>query len=287
MKYHYFPGCSLKGLGRAYEESLLPVMRQLGVELREIEDWNCCGATVYMTSDQTSACVLNARNIALAERSGPEDILAPCNACYLALNKARHSMAESPAMRQTVDQALTKAHLTFTGNAAIRHPLDVLIHDVGLDLIKSHVVRPLREIKVAPYYGCQVVRPECSFDDQWNPTSMDRILAALGATVIDFPLKTRCCGGSLTGTIPEAGLRLSYILLQEALHRGASIIATVCPLCQFNLDGYQDQIARRWGPAKIPVVYLTQLMGVAFGMSPKSVGLTRNFQPAEALLQMA
>ena len=284
MKYHYFPGCSLKGLGRAYEESLLPVMEMLGVELQEIHDWNCCGATAYMSTDQCNACVLGARNIALAEQAGFGDIVAPCNACYLVLNKTKECLARSPQIRGTVVQALAAANLTYSGKTAVRHPLEVLVSDIGIDEIKRHVVRPLTELKVAPYYGCQVVRPHCSFDDQWNPVTMDRILVALGAQVVDFPLKTRCCGGSLTGTIPEAGLRLTDIILLEALRRGADLIATICPLCQFNLDAYHDQIARRWGPARIPVVYITQLMGMAFGLPAEQLGLKRNFLPADKIL---
>ncbi len=284
MRYHYFPGCSLKGLGRAYDESLRPVMERLGVELAEIDDWNCCGATAYMSTDHCNACALGARNIAIAESSGPGDIVAPCNACYLALNKTRNCLAGDSATRAAVQKALAVAKLTYTGTAAVRHPLEVLVYDVGINVIKRNVVRPLKDLKIAPYYGCQLVRPHCSFDDQWNPTAMDRILTALGARVVDFPLKTRCCGGSLTGTAPEAGLRLTHIILGEAQRRGADLIATICPLCQFNLDSYHDQIARRWGPARIPAVYITQLMGMAFGLPTEQLGLKRNFLPADKLL---
>jgi heterodisulfide reductase subunit B len=284
MKYSYFPGCSLKGLGRAYEESLLPVMRHLGVELVELEDWNCCGATAYMSVDEQKASVLAARNLAIAEKSGPQDLVTPCNACYLVLNKTKHNIADFPDINQGVQRALRAANLTYSGNTPVRHPLDVLINDVGLDVIKEKVVRPLKGLKVAPYYGCQVVRPYATFDDAWNPTTMDRLLATLGAEVLHFPLKTKCCGGSLTGTIPEAGLRLTYILLKEAVRRGADVIATICPLCQFNLDAYHDQIARRWGPARIATVYFTQLMGLAFGLEPKQLGLQRNFIPMKTLV---
>ncbi|MHC1764963.1 MAG: CoB--CoM heterodisulfide reductase iron-sulfur subunit B family protein [Verrucomicrobiia bacterium] len=281
MKYAYFPGCSLKGLGRAYEESLLPVMRSLGVELIELDDWNCCGATAYMSVDERQATVLAARNLALAEKTGSVNLLTPCSACYLVLNKAMHNMAEFPEIRSSVEHALHSAHLSFSGKTAVRHPLDILIHDVGLDVIKEKVVRPLKGLKVAPYYGCQVVRPYATFDDAWNPTTMDRLLATLGAEVIHFPLKTKCCGGSLTGTVPEAGLRLTYILLKEAVRRGADVVATICPLCQFNLDAYHDQIVRRWGPARIATVYFTQLMGLAFGISTEQLGLKRNFVPMQ------
>ena len=282
MKYLYFPGCSLKGLGRAYEESLLPVLRHLGVEVQELEDWNCCGATAYMSVDEMEAAVLAARNLALAEQqAGSRDLLAPCSACYLVLHKVQHNIAQFPDVRSTVQSALDRARLRYTGRVQVRHPLDILLHDVGLDVIREKVVRPLRGLKVAPYYGCQIVRPYATFDDAFNPTTLDRLLATLGAEVVPYPLKTKCCGGSLTGTVPEAGLRLSYILMKEALRRGADVIATVCPLCHFNLDAYHQEIERRWGAVRIPTVYFTQLMGLAFGLAPRELGLHRNLVPFE------
>ena len=196
MKYSYFPGCSLKGLGRAYEESLLPVLKHLGVELEELEDWNCCGATAYMAVDEGKACVLAARNLALAQKSGLAEMLAPCAACYLVLNKAQHYLHDYPAMKATVDHALGTAGLKFTGELPVRHPLDVLLNDVGLEAVKQKVRRPLSGLKVAPYYGCQMVRPYATFDDQYNPTTMDRLLEALGASVVRYPLKTKCCGAA-------------------------------------------------------------------------------------------
>ncbi len=283
MNYSYFPGCSLKGLGRAYEESLIPVMRHLGVEMTELPDWNCCGATAYMSVDERQASILAARNLAIAEKAGGQDLLTPCSACYLVLNKTKHYLRETPAMRAEVQQALSRAHLDYSGNTKVRHPLDVLVNDVGLDAIREKVVRPLTGLKVAPYYGCQLVRPYSTFDDAWNPTSMDRLMTTLGAEVVHYPLKTKCCGASLTGTVPEAGLRLTYILLLEAVRRKADVISTVCPLCQFNLDAYHGQIERRWGKVRVATVYFTQLMGLAFGMSPRELGLNRNFIPMAPL----
>jgi heterodisulfide reductase subunit B len=279
MKFTYFPGCSLKGLGRSYEESILPVFQLLGLELNELEDWNCCGATAYMAVDEAKAFVLAARNLALAEQQGDRPIVAPCSACYLVLNKAKHALAESETMGKRVRRALGTAGLTYKGTTPVRHPLDILINDVGLEAIRAKVVRPLKGLKVAPYYGCQIVRPYSTFDDQYNPVAMDRLLEALGATVVRYPLKTKCCGGSLTGTVPEAGLRLCYILLKEALTRGADVIATVCPLCQFNLDGYHAQIAATYEPVRIPTAYFTQLMGLAFGLNERELGLQRALVP--------
>ncbi len=283
MKYAYYPGCSLKGTGRAYEESLLPVLKHLGVELQELDDWNCCGATAYMAVDEGKACVAAARNLAIAEKTGLQQMVAPCSACYLVLNKAQHYMHDYPAMRELVQRALGVVRLNCHCDTPVRHPLDVLLNDVGLEAIKQKVVRPLKGLKVAPYYGCQIVRPYATFDDQANPTSMDRLLEALGATVVRWPLKTKCCGGSLTGTLPEAGLRLSYILLKEAIKRGADVIATVCPLCQFNLDAYHPKIAARWEPVPIPTVYFSQLMGLAFGLPADQVVLNRGMVPMKPL----
>ncbi len=301
MKYSYFPGCSLKGTGRAYEESLLPVMKELGAELEELDDWNCCGATAYMAVDEVKACVMASRNLAIAEKAGHKELLAPCSACYTVLNKTKHYLHESPAVEAVIQTALKQANLTYGGNVPVRHPLDVLVNDIGLDEIKKHVKQPLKGLKVAPYYGCQIVRPYSTFDDQYNPTSMDRLLEAIGCTIVPYPLKTRCCGGSLTGTLPEPGVLCSYILLKEAVKRGANVIATVCPLCQFNLDCYRDKMAAKWGHETIPdpnhpearipvgphlnlpVVYFTQLMGLAFGMSEKELGLHRGFAPMPKL----
>ncbi|MCS7090715.1 MAG: CoB--CoM heterodisulfide reductase iron-sulfur subunit B family protein [Verrucomicrobiota bacterium] len=279
MKYPYFPGCSLRGLGRAYEESLLAVLHHLGVELQELEDWNCCGATAYMSVDETQAAVLASRNLARAERAGFSELLAPCSACYLVLNKLQHSIEQFPDIQQTVQRALAQANLNYRGSVRVRHPLDILLHEIGLDAIRERVVQPLRGLKVAPYYGCQIVRPYATFDDAHQPTTMDQLLATLGAEVVVWPLKTKCCGGTLTGTVPEAGLRLSYILLKEAQRRGAHVLATVCPLCHFNLDAYHAEIEHRWGPIPIPTVYFSQLMGLAFGLAPRQLGLHRNLVP--------
>ncbi len=275
MKYAYFPGCSLRGMGCAYEESLLPVFGHLGVELHELEDWNCCGATAYMAVDEAKACVLAVRNLALTEKSGLRQLLAPCAACYLVLNKTKHYFQEYPAMKETMDRALAAIGLHYTGNTPVRHPLDVLLNDVGLEAIRQKVKLPLRGLKVAPYYGCQMVRPYATFDDQFNPTTLDRLLEALGATVVRYPLKTKCCGGSLTGTVPEAGIRMVYILLNEAKKRGADCLATVCPLCQFNLDAYHAQVTAQYGDVVLPTVFFTQLMGLALGLPEEKLGFNR------------
>jgi heterodisulfide reductase subunit B2 len=286
MKFSYFPGCSLKGTGKAYEESLIPVLQALDVQLEELDDWNCCGATAYMAVDEAKACILASRNLAIAEKMGHQELMAPCSACYLVLNKTKKYLKESKPVHDVVQKALSSASLTYSGNVPVRHPLDVLVHTIGLDTIKKRVKRPLKGLKVAPYYGCQIVRPYATFDSAENPTTMDRLLEALGATVVRYPLKTRCCGASLTGTLPEPGLLCSYIILKEALKRGADVIATVCPLCQFNLDSYHDKIAAKWEKVEIPTLYFTQLIGLAFGIPAEQLGLNRCIIPMKPLPEL-
>lgn len=291
MNYLYYPGCSLKSTGRAYEESLLAVVSALGITLTELEDWNCCGATSYMSIDEKKAFALAARNLALAEEAGtdgPAQLMAPCAACYLVLNKAQRVLDDTPELKAQVLGALRAAQLDYTGRVQVRHPLDVFVNDLGLEVLEAAVKKPLEGMKVACYYGCQIVRPYATFDDQYNPTSMDRILQAMGAEVIDWPLKTRCCGGSLTGTIEEVGLELNYILLHEAQRRGADVIATACPLCQFNLECYQDKIgAKHQERIELPAAYFTQLMGLAFGIPETKLGLQRLFVPVKTTVSHA
>jgi len=274
MKYSYFPGCSLKGLGRAYEESFLAVFKVLGIETKELEDWNCCGATAYMSVDENDAMLLAARNLSLAENEG-EDLVAPCAGCYLVLNKAQKYIQKYPAIDTLVKERLKRLDLTYKGEVNIRHPLDILTNEITPQQLKEKIVKPFNGLKVACYYGCQIVRPFATFDNQHHPQSMDQLMSAAGADVIDYPLKTRCCGGSLTGTISEAGERLCYILLKEMKKRGADVIATACPLCQFNLEAYQDDIAKKYDAVDIPVLHFTQVLGLALGISKEELGLQR------------
>ncbi|MDH4157318.1 MAG: CoB--CoM heterodisulfide reductase iron-sulfur subunit B family protein [candidate division Zixibacteria bacterium] len=284
MNYLYYPGCSSSSTGRPYEESLLEVFKKLDVPVSELEDWNCCGATAYMAISELKAFALCARNFALAERqsesTGATDMMVPCAACYLGLNKAQRYLHDHAEIREKVKDALDAAGLEYQGRVRVRHPLDIIVNDIGIDRVTSLVSRPLEGYRVACYYGCQIIRPYADFDDQHNPTSMERIIKALGAEVVDWPLKTRCCGGSLTGTAQDLGLRLSKMLLDEASRRGCNVVATACPLCQFNLECYQPQISRRFGKTvDVPVAFFTQLMGMAFGLGRRELGLQRLFVP--------
>ena len=276
--YAYFPGCCVGGgHGRSYGESLRAVFSHLGLGLEEIPDWNCCGATAYASINEEKAVALAARNLALAEGMR-KDVVAPCAACYLVLYKAKHTLSTYPHLAEKVRKGLDEAGLSYQGTADVRHPLDILVNDVDPQKLADSIRQPLAGYRAAPYYGCQVVRPFATFDDGLRPQSLDRLLKLLGADVVDYPLKSRCCGGTLMNTMEEVGLRLNFLLLKEARERGANVLVTLCPLCQFNLEVYQGKLKRTYGEdVTLPVVYFTQLMGLAFGLSPRALGLQRNF----------
>jgi heterodisulfide reductase subunit B len=274
--YGYFPGCSLRATGVAYEESLLTLFRLLDLPLEELRDWNCCGATSYMSIDEESAFQLSARNLALAHKAECRDLLAPCSACYLVLRKTQDYVMRYPAIGRHVKESLAAANLPALDGVRVRHPLEVLYTDVGVERIRSRVVRKWSGGRVACYYGCQIVRPFEEVDRAHNPTRMDELLGAIGAPTVEYPLKTACCGGALTGTMHPIGVRMNYILLKEAVRKGAQAIVTVCPLCQYNLDAYQSEIRGKTStPVDMPILYFTQVLGWALGADAESLGLKR------------
>jgi heterodisulfide reductase subunit B len=275
--YGYFPGCSLKGTGLAYEESLLALFRILDLPLAEIRDWNCCGATSYMSIDERSAFVISARNLALAHKEERREVVAPCSACYLVLRKTQDYVARYPEIRKEVKASLGNGNIAALSAVRVRHPLEVLYTDVGPQRIKAKTVRGWRGGPVACYYGCQLVRPYGEADRDRDPMRMDELLRAAGVPTVDYPLKTKCCGGALTGTIHEVGVRMNYILLKEAARKGARAIVTVCPLCQYNLDAYQREISKDNQEAfDMPILYFTQILGWALGADAGSLGLRRS-----------
>ncbi len=283
MKYLYYPGCSAGGTGKAYDESVVEVFKALDSGMVELDDWNCCGATAYMAVDEAKAFALAARNLAIAEDQYPDEdeihIVAPCSACYLGLLKAKRYAEADAKIGSQIRRALKAADLEYKGKCEVRNPLDIFVNDIGLDKLKELTVRPLEGLKVACYYGCQIVRPYSEFDEPSNPVTMDKILKAMGAEIIDWPCKTRCCGGMLTWST-GAGKELNYILLKEAWKAGADVIATACPLCQFNLECFQDKIRAKYDfNEEMPVAYYTQLMGLALGIDESKLGMKRLFVP--------
>jgi heterodisulfide reductase subunit B len=281
MEYTYYPGCSLEASAKNYDESVRFVFKSLGQELVDLEDWNCCGATYYMSTKETISLVISARNLALAEKHG-RDIVAPCSSCYTILYKTNHILKNNPIMKAKVDQALKKDKLSYNLTVKVRHPLEVLVNDIGIESIASKACQRLDGVKIAPYYGCQIVRPDRGLDNKENPKMMDNLFAALGAQNVYFPMKVRCCGGMLMTTYSDVALELNKNILECAHENGADLVLTTCPLCQINLEGYQDKIKKKFKTDfKLPIMFFTQALGLALGGTPKELGLERNLIPFE------
>jgi len=276
--YTYYPGCSVQATSRDYSESIRAVAGPLGLELVELDDWNCCGATAYMNVNEVLSFCLTARNLALAAKHGRE-VCTACSSCYQNLCKTNRYLESYPELREKVNRALAEAQLSYEGGVETKHLLEVVARDVGLARVQELVRRPLEGVRVAAYYGCQTLRPTGA-DDPERPTMLEELVAALGAEVTSFPLKTWCCGGSLMGTNEKVALRLCRNLLACAADVKAEVICVVCPLCQFNLEVYQRRVNRAYGTHfAVPVLYFTQLIGLALGLRRRELGLQRAIVP--------
>ena len=286
-RYAYFPGCSLEKMALSYHLSALETTKKLGVEFKELEDWNCCGATAYFHVDELLAYTLSARNLAMAEKENL-DLVAPCAGCYKNMYFTNAHLKSDPDLAEHVNYALEADNLKFSGNITVRHLIDVFVHDVGTDAIKAQVSSPLDGLRVAPYYGCQILRPRKDHEDVEQPQFFENLVSAIGAVPVNFPLKLRCCGGALLITNRKAALSMVRNLLQSAVTSGADVIATACPLCQVNLECYQKQVNQEFGTEfSMPVMYFTQLVGLAMGIPAKQLGIGTELVSAKPVLSHA
>lgn len=291
--YAYYPGCSLEKNAYAYHQSGEAVSNALGIQYVEVDDWNCCGATEYIALNRMAAYALVARSLALAQRQfvkngAPADLIAPCSACFLNLSKGDAYLQEDKPLAKKVNVALAEGGLHYDpGSIHTRHLLHVLMDDIGLEKISAKVTKPLKGLRVAAYYGCLIVRPGFlgKFDSHEYPQSLDMLMAALGAQVVDFPLKSACCGGHMTQISQPVALEMLRQLLQNAHEYKADLIVTLCPMCQLNLDAYQGDVNKFFKTDyHLPILYFTQLMGLAFGMDAKKMGIGSEFVDARPAL---
>jgi len=275
-QYAYFPGCSLESLAKAYDSSTKDVARHLDLDLKEIEDWNCCGATAYFPVDELLAYTLVARNLAIAEKMGLTDFLAPCSACFKNAYHTNAALKKDPDLAEHINYALEADDLQLTGKLRVRHLMEVILEDVGLEKVREKTTNPLKDLRVAPYYGCQLVRPRKDHEEVEDPRYFEDLLSAIGAEPIEYALKTRCCGGSLIITSRTAALDMVYKLLKDAVDRQASVIATACPMCNVNLSVYQNQVNQTFGTHfSVPIMYFTQLMDLAMGLKPEHLSFEK------------
>jgi heterodisulfide reductase subunit B len=274
MKYAYYPGCSAHSTARDMHESSLAVAGTLGIELQELKGWSCCGASAAHQTDRVLAASLAAVNLLLAKKMGL-DMVVNCAACYNRSKAANHEISHSPAVRQRVNALLGE---DYDGSVKVRHFVEVLAQDFGPAKLKKAVIRSLNGLKIACYYGCYLVRPPevTGFDDPENPSIMENLVEAVGGTSLEWPGKVECCGGGLNLVRTDITVARAAQIIEMARSAGADCIAVACPMCQTSLDLRQQDMAKNTGQNfAMPVLYLTQLLGLSLGLAPEKLGCQR------------
>ena len=281
----YYPGCSLHGTSREFDESLRAVAAELGIGLTEIADWSCCGASSGHTTDHLLGVALPARNLALAEAQGFDTVVAPCAACYNRMSAARLAIATEDGLAEQIPDILGHP---FANSVHVHNAVE-LLHDAST-IIEEKVAatlapNPLEGVKLAAYYGCLLVRPfeVCGYDDPEQPTSMDDVINACGADDVDWDMKVECCGAAFSVSRTASVLRLGRAIIDNARAHGAEAIIVACPLCHSNLDLRQKAMAQR-GEEPMPILFVTQMVGLALGLAPVDLGLGRHFVDTEPLI---
>lgn len=294
----YYPGCALEGSGHAYNRSTKAVGKALGLKLDEVKNWNCCGAMEVKNIDPKIQTYLSSRVMSIAvQEMGHDVVMAPCNGCYHNLKKAEYDLSHDAASREVVDKLSKKAgHGTYAaGSVETIHALDWIKDAIGEDGLAARVKHSLAGLKVANYYGCMYTRPRHIFPEKdrgpgsestSEPHFMDDLLAAAGAENVDFPLKTACCGGAHTLSDSDTSTKLVVNILRAAEAAGADVIATECPTCHSGLEMHQIRAEQRHGiVTSVKILYFTQLLGLALGLSPRKVGVHENVSDSMALVK--
>lgn len=266
MRVGYYPGCSLEVTSKDYDESVRAVLGAIGIELVEIPDWNCCGASpAHMVSEELSLA-LPFRNLLQAETAGLKGVLAPCPACYAACRHAHVEYQKNPEVRTRLEAISGKS---YKGNVEVKHLVSFLFEELGEEKVRAKLKKELTGIKLAAYYGCLLRLPGSEVDDIESPTKFESIIKWLGAEAVSWAYRTECCGASLAMPETEVVVKIVNRIIESAKISGARAIVTVCPLCQANLEMRQAK------DQKMPILYLPQVMGIAFGLDEKSLGLHR------------
>ncbi len=293
----YYPGCALEGTAQSYDRSTKAIGKALGLPIKELDNWNCCGAMEVKNIDPKLQTYLSARNLSIAEDMGFDTVMAPCNGCYHNLKKAEYDLEHDESSREVTARLSNKAgHKTYkAGKVETIHALDWIKDSVGEEGIKEKVKGGLKGLKIANYYGCMYTRPRHIFPEKdqgpgsestSKPHYMDDLLDAAGANSVEFPLKTACCGGAHTLSDSDTSTKLVLNILQAAEASGADVIATECPTCHTGLEMHQIRAEKMFGKkTKVKILYFTQLLGLAMGLSPRKVGVHENFSESLPMLR--
>jgi heterodisulfide reductase subunit B len=286
MEIAYYPGCSLHASSELYDIQNKMVFKQLGLDLKEIDDWNCCGATSASKTNDFLSIALPARNLGIADASGLSDIVIPCSSCYSRMLVSQKRLTEDPALKELINAELSKK---VEGRIRILSILEVLVPRAESGEVAGKITRKLEGLKPVCYYGCLLTRFPADVpvpDDVENPQGMEKVCRALGAEPLDWGYKTDCCGASAAVNDADQSFLLMSRIMKDALARGANCFVTTCPMCQMNLDAYQDSVGEKYGiTGRLPVYFITELLGVAMGISPQQMQIDRHFVNAMGLLK--
>jgi heterodisulfide reductase subunit B2 len=286
MDVAYYPGCSLHASSQLYDIQCRLVFKNLGIDLKEIDDWNCCGATAASKTDDFLAIALPARNLGIAAATGLSEIIIPCSSCYSRTLVSQKTLDADPGLRDAINAELGSK---VSGSIKILSILEAFLPKVQSGELAQKALKKLKGLKPACYYGCLMTRFPIDIavpDDVENPQSMEVICEALGAEPVDWSYKTDCCGASATINDAEQALLLMSRINKDAAERGANCFITTCPLCQLNLDAYQDKVGKLYGiEQRLPVYFITELIGVSMGIDPVEMQIDRHFVDAMGLLK--
>ena len=287
MKYAFYPGCVSKGACPELYQSVMQVYPKLGIDLDEMKTAACTGAGVLQEKDLKLGDVLNARTFALAEQQGLP-IMTICSTCQGMMSQANHRLTTQPDYRQEINRILKEEGLTYGGTTTIKHFLWILLEDVGEDTLRRQISHPLTGLRAAPFYGCYIQRPTEALGFEDHPDrgkSLERIIEILGAEIVDFPGKTRCCGLPILTINEKNSLSMVATHTRDAKSHGADLMVTPCPLCHLNLDGMQAKAASQEKTSiDLPILHLPQLLGLAMGLNANALGLRRNLISPESAL---
>jgi len=287
MKISYYPGCTLKSNAKNFEDSTLCSLKHLGIEVEELPRWNCCGTVFSLATDDLIHHVAPIRNLIRVKESNSDKVMTLCAMCYNTLKRANERVKSDPEALDKINNFMDREKIKYEGDVRILHLLELLRDEIKFETIAEHVKKPLKNLKVASYYGCLLVRPkEIGFDDVENPTILENLTAILGAEPIDFPFKTECCAAYQTVDKPEIVADRAYQILTSAQSQGAEVVIVSCPLCAFNLDHRQKETVKKYSEFKnIPILYFTQLMAVAFACPKKDLKFDLHYVDPKPILK--
>lgn len=277
MRFIYYPGCSQKSSAISYEKSFLAVCNVLGIELTELEDWNCCGTTIAISVNKTVSSFLAARNLGLAQKYNLP-VVTPCPSCYVSMRRMLKECKENKTQFNQINELLAEEQLAFSTNTEVYHALEFLVSVIGLDTIANKVCNPLKGFRIAPYYGCQLVSPYANGSKSHDPRQLEQLIEVLGAHPVNFPFRTLCCGGSLMFTLKEQAKKLSSMILGSIQETDANLIVTPCGLCQLNLE----MALKR----SLPIINIGQMLGLALGLDPRSLYINKLRIPEKQVIHL-